>query len=52
MKEVKRMAKEIEVDCKDSNTKKKLLEAIEALLDSESLEKITLTIKPKKLKQS
>lgn len=38
---------EIKVDCEDSEAKKKLLEAIEAALDSGSLEKITLVIKPK-----
>lgn len=47
-KEAKGLTKdEIKVDCEDSEAKKKLLEAIEAALDSGSLEKITLVIKPK-----
>lgn len=35
----------------DQEQIKKLLEALQALLESESVEKITLTIKPKKPKQ-
>lgn len=48
------MAKtECEVDRLNAETTKKLLEAIEAALASESVEKITLVIKPKrKPKQS
>lgn len=39
------------VNVSDSEQIKKLLESLQALLESGSVEKITLTIKPKKPKQ-